>query len=113
MFSKTSVVAVEDAAEHIQTFVLIAAAAIGGQLAPHFLKSHALNNHPAGPPQSRQKQAFAAKQRRPDAAYQLDIVVYPFIKGNDAAGIDLQHFASLELELDEISPGMDEDLARA
>ena len=93
--------------------MLIAAGAVGRQLAAHFLQRHALHDHAAGTGEGGEEQSFAAEQRGPDAARKLDVVIDGFVEGHDAAGIDLQRLARGQRKLDEIAAAVDEDGSRS
>src|SRR5262249_43408354 len=43
-----------------------------------------------------------------DAAHVLNVVIYGLVKGHDAAGIDLEDLAGLEVEFHEIPAGVNE-----
>src|SRR6185295_12266517 len=61
----------------------------------------------------REEQHLAAEQARLDAADPLDVVIDPFVEGDEAAGVDLQPLAWLELEGHDRPAAVDEELAAA
>src|SRR5205814_2106237 len=58
----------------------------------------------------REEQACATEQRRLDAADELDGVADRRIEGDEAAGVDAQPFARLQLHRDDRAAAVDEDL---
>src|SRR2546425_248583 len=101
--------AVEDSAKHAQRTVLVAASLSGRQFPPELVDGHTLDDHSSRPGHGGEKQALAAEQRCLDAAHELDVVVHCLVESHDAAGVNLQHLARPEIELDEIAAGVDED----
>ncbi len=103
----------EDPAEGVEGAVFVASAAGGGEFAAEFLEGHALQDEAAGAGEGGEKEALSSKKGGFDAACVLDVVVDGLIESDDAAGLDLQAFAGLEGEFDEVAASVDEDEAGA
>src|SRR5213076_759164 len=72
-----------------------------------------LDPHAAGSGHRREEQPFAAEQRRLDAADEFDVVLYRRIERREAAGVDAQLLARLELHRNNRAAAVNEHVAGA
>ena len=72
-----------------------------------------LQPHVAGPGERGEEQALAAEERRLHPADELDVVVDRRLHRDQAAGVDAQRLARLELQLVQHAAGVDEGEAVA
>ena len=83
----------EDIVEHTRRASFVASPGCRRKFAPHFFEGHALNDDASWTRDRREEQALAAKDCLLDPADELNIVGHAFVKGDDAARVDLQRFA--------------------
>src|SRR5690348_14979490 len=76
----------------------ISAGAIGGQLAPHLLQRHALDNDPTGPGELLQNESFTAEEARAELLHQRDIQLRGALRKQEAVALHQHGFSRRKIE---------------
>src|SRR5688500_8981150 len=74
----------------------------------HAAERQRLQPDAARPLQRGEEDAFAAEQRRLDAADELDVVVHARLQRHQTAGVDAQRFTRLQIEVLHVAAGVHE-----